>query len=206
MKLYLIRHGMTFGNTLGRYIGTTDEPLSPEGRAALGQYSYPICGVLFVSPLKRCRETAQLLYPGKEQHVIRGFAECDFGEFENKNYRELSGNPDYQRWIDSGGTMAFPGGESQESFRRRCAEAFLEMMEACRKMGADSAACVVHGGTVMSILAEYAVPREDFYHWQIKNGEGYACGADLDQWAAGIHELKICEKFSAESGKRGERQ
>ena len=129
MKLYLIRHGMTFGNTLGRYIGTTDEPLSPEGRAALGQYAYLACGVLFVSPLKRCRETAQLLYPGKEQHVIRGFAECDFGEFENKNYRELSGNPDYQRWIDSGGTMAFPGGESQESFRRRCAEAFLEMMK-----------------------------------------------------------------------------
>ena len=29
LKLYMIRHGMTYGNTQGRYIGTTDEPLLP---------------------------------------------------------------------------------------------------------------------------------------------------------------------------------
>ena len=34
-ELYLIRHGKTYGNTLGRYIGTTDEPLCEEGREAL---------------------------------------------------------------------------------------------------------------------------------------------------------------------------
>ena len=35
LKLYLIRHGQTPGNKLSRYIGTTDEPLSDEGREFL---------------------------------------------------------------------------------------------------------------------------------------------------------------------------
>ena len=29
--IYIIRHGLTSGNTQARYIGHTDEPLSPEG-------------------------------------------------------------------------------------------------------------------------------------------------------------------------------
>ena len=32
LKIYLIRHGQTPGNKLKRYIGTTDEQLSQEGR------------------------------------------------------------------------------------------------------------------------------------------------------------------------------
>ena len=41
LKLYLIRHGQTPGNRLSRYIGTTDEPLSDEGREFLKKLSYP---------------------------------------------------------------------------------------------------------------------------------------------------------------------
>lgn len=191
MRLYLIRHGMTFGNTLGRYIGTTDEPLTEDGRAALEQLSYPGTELLFASPLLRCRETAELLFPEMEPEIVKGFAECDFGAFENKNYKELDGNGDYQRWIDSNGTLPFPGGESPEAFRKRCVEAFDAVMDICRKRKAGSAACVVHGGTIMSILAEYAVPGEEFYHWQVRNGEGYVCTVDLTQWGNGNREIKV---------------
>ena len=34
-RVYLIRHGLTEGNRLRRYIGRTDEPLCAAGRAAL---------------------------------------------------------------------------------------------------------------------------------------------------------------------------
>lgn len=191
MRLYLIRHGMTFGNTLGRYIGTTDEPLTEDGRAALEQLSYPGTELLFASPLLRCRETAEILFPEMEPEIVKGFAECDFGAFENKNYKELDGNGDYQRWIDSNGTLPFPGGESPEAFRKRCVEALDAVMDICRKRKAGSAACVVHGGTIMSILAEYAVPGEEFYHWQVRNGEGYVCTVDLTQWGNGNREIKV---------------
>ena len=33
--ILLLRHGATPGNAQHKYIGATDEPLSPEGRAAL---------------------------------------------------------------------------------------------------------------------------------------------------------------------------
>lgn len=195
MRLYLIRHGMTFGNTLGRYIGTTDEPLTEDGRAALEQLSYPGAELLFASPLLRCRETAGILFPETEPEIVKGFAECDFGAFENKNYKELDGNGDYQRWIDSNGTLPFPGGESPEAFQKRCVEAFDAVIDVCRKRKAGSAACVVHGGTIMSILAEYAVPREDFYHWQVRNGEGYICTVDLTQWGNGNRKIKVQERI-----------
>lgn len=32
IKIAMIRHGKTYGNTLGRYIGVTDEPLCEEGK------------------------------------------------------------------------------------------------------------------------------------------------------------------------------
>lgn len=46
-------------------------------------------------------------FPGEPVHIIEELAECDFGEFENKNYKELEGNPHYQEWIDSNGTLPF---------------------------------------------------------------------------------------------------
>ena len=80
---------MTEGNSHQRYIGVTDEPLCEEGRKLLEKFTYPAVQALFVSPLKRCRETASILFPKGEQRIVPLLAECDFGEFENKNYKEL---------------------------------------------------------------------------------------------------------------------
>ena len=116
MKVVLIRHSKTAGNLMGRYIGTTDEPLCEEGIRLLENRSYPAAELVYVSPMKRCRETAALIYPTLAQREEPLLRECDFGDFENKNYLELNGNPDYQAWVDSGGTLPFPGGESREGF------------------------------------------------------------------------------------------
>ena len=61
LKIWLIRHGMTEGNRYQRYIGVTDEPLCEEGRELLGKFTYPKPQAVFVSPLKRCLETATIL-------------------------------------------------------------------------------------------------------------------------------------------------
>ena len=132
LKIWLIRHGMTEGNRHQRYIGVTDEPLCEEGRELLGKFTYPKPQAVFVSPLKRCLETAAILFGDPKVRIIDQLAECDFGEFENKNYKELSGDPRYQAWIDSNGILAFPGGESKDEcatviwkvFRERCLHAY----------------------------------------------------------------------------------
>lgn len=57
--------------------------------------------------MKRCLETAQILYPGQTPIFVPEWTEMDFGAFEGHNYQELAGDPAYQRWIDSGGTLRF---------------------------------------------------------------------------------------------------
>lgn len=176
MKIYLIRHSITEGNLKKRYIGRTDEPLCPEGgallRKRLSRGVYPDADIIFVSPMKRCIQTARILYPGRELTVIDELSECDFGRFENKSYEELKDTPEYQRWLDSGGAMRFPSGESKESFSKRSLKGFETALEMC---GSDklSAIFVVHGGTIMSIMEKYAVPKGAYYDFQIGNGEGY---------------------------------
>ena len=186
-ELILIRHGKTAGNQLGRYIGSrTDEPLCDEGREGLAGKQLPEVERLYVSPMKRCVETAEILWPGfdrKEMQKVTDLRECDFGDFENKNYKELSGNGDYQAWIDSNGTLPFPNGESMDAFKSRCLEAFARIVEevsgaeqewiASGKTGIFRAGIVVHGGTIMAILEQYGYPKAAYFDYQVKNGCGY---------------------------------
>ena len=186
-ELILIRHGKTAGNLLGRYIGSrTDEPLCDEGREGLAGKQLPEVERLYVSPMKRCVETAEILCPGfdrKKMQKVMDLRECDFGDFENKNYKELSGNGDYQAWIDSNGTLPFPNGESMDAFKSRCLEAFARIVEevsgaeqewiASGKTGIFRAGIVVHGGTIMAILEQYGYPKAAYFDYQVKNGCGY---------------------------------
>lgn len=187
MKVYFIRHGQTKGNGEGRYVGRTDEPLLAEAREKLFAKSLILKAVLspdvlYVSPMLRCRETAQILFPGKVQIETEAFRECDFGEFEYRNYEELKGNPDYQRFIDSGGTCGFPGGETMDEFQDRCADEFCRVIGLEWKRKPDSSiAFVVHGGTIMAILDRFSHPHKSYFEWQTENGNGYAAEASYDE-------------------------
>jgi cobalt-precorrin-5B (C1)-methyltransferase len=183
MKVYLIRHGSTAGNLEHRYVGTTDEPLTEEAvqdlRLLRGRY--PVPERVIASPMERCRQSAHLLFPEREAQVLPGLQECDFGEFEYRNYKELQGNDAYQSWIDSGGTLAFPGGESREAFIDRCAAAFAQGCREAMEDNCDSVAFVVHGGTIMAVLDRYSVPHGDYFSWQASNGAGFAGEVSFDE-------------------------
>ena len=178
--LYLIRHGKTPGNEEKRYVGRTDESLSTLGREALLQKQFPRVELLFSSPMKRCMESCECLYPKQEIRIIPDFREIDFGTFEGKNYQELSGNQEYQAWIDSGGTLPFPKGEDRQAFIQRSLTGFQELLQMLREYKASdfSAAAVVHGGTIMAILSAHF--GGDYYDYQIPNGDGYCVTMKLD--------------------------
>ena len=198
IKIWLIRHGMTEGNRHQRYIGVTDEALCTEGAELLNNFSYPAVQTVFVSPLRRCRETAEILFPGQKVRIIDQLAECDFGEFENKNYKELSGDPRYQAWIDSNGMMAFPGGESKEECAARNIEGFQRAVTACIRENIEEAAMVVHGGTIMNIMEAYALPKKAFYEWHLGNGCGYLVELDPILWKKDRRSLKLLEEQKTE--------
>ena len=192
LKLILIRHGETQGNKLKRYIGKrTDEPLCPEAGNMLAQLAYPEVQAVYASPMIRCTQTAGILFPGKKLNIIDELAECDFGEFENKNYKELSGDPRYQAWIDSNGILAFPGGESKDECATRNLEGFQRAVSACIREEITEAALVVHGGTIMNIMEQYALPKKEFYEWHIGNGCGYLVELDPVLWKKDRRNLKL---------------
>ncbi len=183
VTLALIRHGETAANREHRYLGKTDEGLSERGKRLLlsrrEQNGYPSVQYLFSSPMRRCRETAEVLYPGMVPILIPEWEEMDFGQFEYKNYEELKGDARYQAWIDSGGALAFPEGESREAFVSRCGRGFLRMCRTLYEMIQEDAAAfvsvgaVVHGGTIMALLSLYG--GASYFDCQTACGGGYLC-------------------------------
>jgi alpha-ribazole phosphatase len=182
IKIRLIRHGKTAGNSCGRYIGVTDEPLCQEGLEYIKTLDYPMPQRVYTSAMKRCVQTAQILFPGQRLHILEDLNECDFGAFENKNYLELAQDPRYQAWIDSNGMLPFPEGESREECKNRNRKGFLYAVDACIKNGITDVAFVIHGGTIMNIMEEYAVPHKEFYDWHLGNGACYQTELDPVLW------------------------
>ena len=67
IRMYLIRHGSTPGNRERRYIGRTEEDLCEEGILALKGQEAPEVQRIYASPMRRCIQTAKILYPGRAQ-------------------------------------------------------------------------------------------------------------------------------------------
>ena len=193
LKILLIRHAKTKGNLLGCYIGRTDESLCQEGIQLLLGKSYPVAEQLYVSPMSRCIQTADLIYKNIPQKIVENLKECDFGDYENKNYMELKENTSYQSWVDSHGKLPFPNGESQECFRQRCCQAFCEILDEAFEKGYESIAIVTHGGTIMSIMECYGKPEASFYNWRVKNAGGYLLKLNEKNWT---ERKEICVRCS----------
>jgi len=178
ISVCLIRHGKTQGNLEGRYNGkNTDEALCDAGISQLsdlkGKYE-PLNRdevKIYSGPMKRAAQTAEILFPGREISIVEELTEIDFGAFENKNYAELNGNTDYQKWIDSGGVSDYPGGESREGFIKRSLQGFRTVITDVESSNYMEAAIVCHGGNIMAIMSELS--GEDYFDFQVGNGEGY---------------------------------
>lgn len=202
-KIILIRHGQTRGNTEGRYIGTTDEPLMESEAAFLEKYSIGPVDAVFTSPMKRCMMTAQILFPGQALLLVKNLRECDFGDFENKNYQEMSGDPVYQAWLDSGGMSGFPNGETVDGFTARTVKGFEQISRTILERGFETAAVVCHGGTIMSLLAAYGFPERDYYSWHAENGEGYVLRYDAEQFLSGGKKSLFVDYKLSRNGRDG---
>ncbi|MGN0170214.1 MAG: histidine phosphatase family protein [Lachnospiraceae bacterium] len=181
INLVLIRHGATKGNKEHRYIGITDECLSREGRDVLEKarqdHVYPMVDRVFCSPMKRCIQTAKILYPQLKPEIITEWSEIHFGDFEGKNYLDLQYDRRYQEWIESKGELSFPNGESRQAFMERCVKGLRKVVADCSVMDRfpheTTWALVIHGGTIMSLLSRFC--GGEYFDYQVENGKGYLC-------------------------------
>ena len=207
LRIALIRHAPTQGNLEGRYVGATDEGLSDQGRARAGEAAVALAGLaprrLFTSGMRRCDETAAILFPKLVPAHLPGLAEMRFGAFEGKTYAEMDGDARYQAWVDSGCSAACPGGEAQAEFVTRVCAAFEQALDdlegtqagsgnqglqgsgrhanranpdAHRDVctaGAIDAAFLVHAGTIMAVMSELAEPKRGYWEWKATYCAGF---------------------------------
>ena len=184
MKLWLIRHGKTRLGEEGRYQGSLDEGLSVPGREALRKADFRP-ELLAVSPARRARETAEILFPDKEQTVVPAFCEMNFGAFEGRGWWEMEQDPDYRAWVESGCSLRCPGGETRGEFSVRVCgamEAVLREWGGQRFQNGEAVLAVVaHGGTMMAVLERWGEPRRDYWRWQLPCGSGWELEWDPDR-------------------------
>ena len=199
MEIVMIRHFQTQGNLEKKYIGRTDEPLAETADLMhLVEKRKKDCrnvDRVVVSPMRRCVQTAELLFPGKSSVLCNKMRECNFGTFEGRNFEELKHMPDYKGWLDSGGTLPFPEGESPREFQARCVEGFSEAVNLWIEQGTKKAALVVHGGTIMAVLSWLDVQGREFYYWQTENGRGYRITLDEQAWQQGQKQCREIQKL-----------
>lgn len=192
MKSYyiqLIRNGLTAGNVGGRYIGHTDEELSTEGIEQIRQmkedYRYPDVEAVFSSPLKRCTQTAKLIYPNCDPIIIDGFIEYNFGEFEGKSAEELESHPVFPDWLAGKKGVSPPFGESNEDFSQRIAQTMVKVIDGVIQSGITKTAIVTHGGVIMALLAMFGLPEASMHEWLTPGGCGYTIRVTPSLWSQG---------------------
>ncbi|KAA0234003.1 MAG: Acid phosphatase [Acidimicrobiales bacterium] len=108
----IVRHGETDWSRSGRHTGSTDLPLTGEGRRkatrlapALGRFDF---SHVFTSPLQRAVETCELAGLGGRAERLDDLLEWNYGELEGVTTAEIhQSSPDWNLWIDGA-----PGGES----------------------------------------------------------------------------------------------
>ncbi len=171
----LIRHAITRSSLERRYADDPDEPLIKEGIRAAAALAVSGClphaDAIFSAPARRCRETAELLFPGAGIASC-SFRETDFGVFGGKNAAELLYDKDYEAWLETGCMGDIPGGDSVLAFKKLCCDAFSDLAESCLK---GTTALVLHGGNIMSILERFALPKQSFYDYYTPNCGFYLC-------------------------------
>ncbi len=184
-KIHLIRHGMTEANADGRYIGRTDLPLSPEGLAALlalkESHCYPGGTRFFTSPLSRCRQTLEVLYPHCQPQTVEGLAECDFGTWEGKSLQELKNDEAFLQWME-GRRQDIPNGEDAGNFRRRVCAAFEDIVNDLIHAGDTEAIICTHGGVITLLMQLYALPRLDPKECLVAAGQGFTLRVTPSIW------------------------
>ena len=119
VNVFVIRHGETAWSLSGQHTGTTDIPLTDNGRR-LAERLRPLFANeaftrVFVSPMQRARETCELAGLGDKAVIDSDLVEWNYGEYEGLTPEQIHEvAPDWLIFRDG-----CPGGEAPEQVGAR---------------------------------------------------------------------------------------
>ncbi|MBO5104120.1 MAG: histidine phosphatase family protein [Ruminococcus sp.] len=185
-RISVLRHGMTEANEKGIYIGKTDIPLSAKGAGEIAaktdEFDYPSVHRVYSSPLRRCTETAEILFPETELKTVDDLRELDFGDFENKSVDELINNDDYKKWLKGGKDSRSPNGESLEEMTARTYKALHNIIMDMMNDGITHSAMITHAGIISNMLSCFGLPKYDPKTLNAPFGEGFDIIVTAQMW------------------------
>jgi probable phosphoglycerate mutase len=118
-RAFLIRHGETAWSLTGQHTGTTDIPLTENGRNTARQLQPVLARATFArvltSPLLRARETCELAGLAERADVDADLMEWNYGEYEGLTTKEIHAkSPGWMLFADG-----CPGGETPSQVAAR---------------------------------------------------------------------------------------
>src|SRR4029077_6265075 len=119
VNVFAIRHGETVWSLSGQHTGTTDIPLTDNGRR-LAEQMRPVLAkqtfaLVLVSPMQRARETCELTGLGDTAVIDADLVEWNYGQYEGLTPKQIHETaPGWLIFRDG-----CPGGESPEQVGAR---------------------------------------------------------------------------------------
>jgi broad specificity phosphatase PhoE len=162
MRITLVRHGETIGQSSIRYYGVSDIPLSDTGRQQMRRvrdaFRDQAFDTVFTSRLCRSIEAAEIITAGRSLLTpVPAFDEVDFGRWEGWTRQEIAARDpeNFRRCQEGSDSFRYPEGESRSDFRARVSSGLAEALQDNR--GA-SVLMVLHRGVISTILSELLAP------------------------------------------------
>lgn len=179
IKLYIVRHGQTEWNTIGKLQGWQNSNLTESGienALRLGERLKHIeFNQIYSSPLKRAMETAEYIKGSRENRIIPldGFKEMGFGLWEgldNEHLKELYEEEHFNYWNRP--ELYKPnGGETFEEFFSRIKNSLDYILN---NSDSGNILLVSHGVAIKALIAIINnLKLEDFW------SESYVEGTSL---------------------------
>src|SRR5687768_7079587 len=182
VTVFLLRHGETAWNKLGRVMGRTKVPLGADGIQQIQKIA-PLVATLeldgiYTSPLRRAVQTAKVVAAGTNLPICEseGLNEIAFGDWTGRHFDDLIDDELYRRFIKSPAKTLLPGGETISDVQRR---GLSVIQEAAQKVPGGRFLFVSHGDVIRSILSYYMkLPLNEYRRLRVDNGSLSALQTD----------------------------
>ena len=178
-RFFLVRHGATEWNAQGRIQGQSDPSLNETGKSQARRLGLRLASVPFAearcSDLRRCRETAAGILPGRNDVRLQEMTELrekNFGAWEGLTFRQVEARyPDpYRNWLKAADpSFAPPGGESDLQLCSR-ADTVIGRLREARTDSDGNFLVVTHGGMLRALVARLlGLPPQKMWNFRFAN-------------------------------------